>query len=73
MALNQRLHRIINSEFVYVYTNLHIYKSTSIQNYMYINLHVYLYTNLRVYIDLNERKLEKKLLLSGFFYENIGL
>jgi len=72
-ALNQRSWRIIKSIFVYVYANLHVYKSTCIQIYMYTNIHVYTYTNLHVYIGFYEHNLKKKLLLSVFFYENIGL
>ncbi len=56
-----------------MYTNLHVYKSTCIQIYMYTSIQIYMYTNLHVYIAFYEHKLEKKLLLSDFFYENIGL
>jgi len=73
MALNQRFQKIIKCIQIYIYTNLHVYKSTCMRIYMHTSLHVYMYANLHVYIAFYEHKLEKKLLLSGFFYENIAL
>lgn len=73
VALRQRFYPVLNSKKVYKYTYIHIYMYICILVYKSTYIQIYIYTNLHIYRWIKKKKPRKKLLLSGFFYENIGL